>query len=380
MTDHTTTNTTTDATVTDDAAFFTPPALNDHHKPGDILRLRPISPPRLPAGPAWQILYVSQDSHGARIPVSGTVITPSGTGLDHDPILIYYPSFHGLGGEHCAPSQLIADGGEPDTDQISAVLARGWPVAVVDGEGLGVRGHGPHTLLAGRAAGQIMLDMGRAVRKIPALNAAERPLLLWGYADGGRASVWAGELHTGYAPELDVRGIAAGAVPTDPGAIARQLDGGPWSGLGLAGLIGLSHAYSHLPLRHVLTSTARQLLADAETSTMSRLCERYQVPLAVWCERADPPWDDPLWKYVLSHEILSASAFPAAPIHLYHGRADTVIPIEFGRGLYLDYRARGAQVSWREYQGNHVRTAGEATKQVLSRLAEYLTATGSACA
>lgn len=393
MTDHTTPDTTTttntplpdeatNAEPMSDAAFFTPPVLDDHHRPGDILRLRPIKIPRLPAGPAWQILYVSEDSHGARIPVSGTVITPSGT-ADLDPMLVYYPAFHGLGGEHCAPSQLIADGQEPDTDQISAVLARGWPIAVVDGEGLGVRGHGPHTFLAGRAAGQIMLDMGRAARAIPDLPAAESPLLLWGYADGGRASVWAGKLHAEYAPELDVKGIAAGAVPTDPGAIARRLNGGPWSALGLAGLIGLSSAYEHLPLRHVLTSTARRLLADAETSSMPRLCQRYQLPLALWCERADPPWGDPLWEYVLAHEILSASVVPAAPVHLYHGHGDTVIPIEFGRGLYLDYRARGAQVSWHEYPGNHFRTAREAIAQVLARLTENLTtgnARGSACA
>ncbi len=366
-----------DASMTDDTltdtAFYTPPDL-DRHRSRAVLRLRPIALPRLPgAGTAWQVLYVSRDSRDTRIPVSGTVITPEGThDLTAGPTLLYYPSFHGLGG-NCAPSQLLAAGQEPDAEQISAALALGWRVAIPDGEGLGVRGHGPHTWLAGRAAGHVGLDLVRAMRAIPALHGVDTPILVWGYADGGRAAIWAGGLQEGYASELEIRGIAAGAVPTDPGAIARTLDGGPWSGLGLAALIGLSRAYRHLPLRHLLNDEARRLLADAETSSTSVLCERYQHPLALWCYRPDP-WLDPLWRYVAAHEAIGASLIPDAPLHLYHGGRDTIVPVEYGHRLHKDFRARGARVSWHEYDANHFRTAREATGDVLARLGENLAA------
>ncbi len=361
-----------------DTAFYTPPELERGHRPGAVLRLRPTQTPRLPgAGTAWQLLYVSRDTNDARIPVSGTVITPEGSDdLTAGPTLLYYPSFHGLGGD-CAPSQLLAAGREPEAEQISAALAAGWRVAVPDGEGLGVRGQGPHTFLAGRAAGHVGLDLVRAVRAIPALHAADTPVVIWGYADGGRAALWAGGLQAEYAPDLDMRGIAAGAVPTDPSAIAQTLDGGPWTALGLAGLIGLSRAYQRLPLRHVLTDEARGLLMDAQAADVVTLCTRYQHPLALWCYRPDP-WDDPLWRYVATRERVSASLIPGVPVHLYHGAHDTIIPAEYGQRLYQDFRARGARVSWQEYDTNHFRTAREAIADVLARLTEDLTATSAA--
>jgi fermentation-respiration switch protein FrsA (DUF1100 family) len=217
--------------------------------------------------------------------------------------------------------------------------------------------------------------MARAARAIPAAAAPAAPAVLWGYADGGRAAIWAADLHGQYAPTVDIRGIAAGAVVTDPGEIARGLDGGPWSALGLAGLIGLARAHRHLPLRHVLTHEARVLLADAESLSMPVLCQRYLHPIGTWCTRPDP-WDDPMWRHILAHELPSPTGFPAAPVHLYHGRADTVVPVRYGRRLYQDYRARGVRVSWCEYPGNHFRAALDATDDVLSRLADNLATPG----
>ncbi|WP_067902624.1 lipase family protein [Nocardia vaccinii] len=355
-----------------DSEFYTPPPLAKLHRPGDVLRMRPVTLNLPRAGAAWQILYVSRDVHGEPIPVSGTVITPKGRKrAGEEPVLVYQPSFHGLGGP-CAPSQLLAAGTEPDSEQISAVLARGWTVAVVDGHGMGVLGLGPHTFLTGRTAGQVMLDLARAATRIPALHAAEAPILLWGYADGGRAAVWAGGLQPGYAPDLDVRGIAAGAVVTDPGPILRHLDRSPWPGLVLAGLVGLSHAHRHLPLRHVFTDAARVLLADAESASRTQLCERYRHPVVTWCERPDP-WNDVMWRHVLNLEITGAAGVPRAPVHLYHGARDALVPVGFGRLLYTDLRAHGVRADWRAYDGAHFRTARTATDDALAQLARDLT-------
>jgi fermentation-respiration switch protein FrsA (DUF1100 family) len=170
---------------------------------------------------------------------------------------------------------------------------------------------------------------------------------------------------------LDLAGIAAGAVVTDPGEILRTLDGGPWSALGVAGLLGLSHAHRHLPLRHILTGQARRVLAEAQTASVATLCQRYGQPLGSWCDRPDP-WDDPLWRQILTHELISASVVPDVPVHLYHGGGDTIVPVEFGHRLYTGYRAHGAAASWHEYGADHFRTALDATGDVLDRLADDL--------
>ncbi|GAB2709399.1 lipase family protein [Nocardia thraciensis] len=372
--DTNTSGTTTSGATDADVGFYTPPTLHDDHRIGEILRLRPTVLPKLAgAGPAWQIMYVSRDSHGEPIPVSGTMITPEDAGedLSSGPLLVYQPSFHGLAATS-APSRLLAAGTEPEAEQISAALARGWPVAVVDGEGLGVLGQGPHTFLAGRAAGQVMLDLARAAARIPAVDAVGAPILLWGYADGGRAAVWAGGLQPGYAPELELRGIAAGAVVTDPGPILRHIDRTSWPGLGLAGLIGLSRAHRHLPLRHVFTETARGLLADVEAASRAELCQRYRHPFTTWCAHPDP-LDDPVWRHVAALELIKASGTPAVPVHLYHGGKDAIVPIEFGRRFADDLKARGAHVAWREYKTDHFRTARTATTDALAALARNLT-------
>ncbi|MFF0458519.1 lipase family protein [Nocardia africana] len=354
-----------------DVEFYTPPALDGLHRPGDILRLRP-APALSGADQAWQILYVSRDSCDQPIPVSATVLTPDASAPDlGGAVLVYYPSFHGLGGP--AASQLLATGAEPDGAQIRAALARGFVVAVADGEGLGVIGHGPHTFLAGRAGGQVMLDLARAAVRIPALNAIEPPVVFWGYGDGGRAAVWAGGLQLACAPELDVRGIAAGAVVTDPGQALRSVNRGAWAGLGLAALIGLSHAHRHLPLRHIFTEESRHsVVAEAEVSNRGGFFERYRHPVGVWCERPDV-WNDPLWQHVFTLELINATVIPAAPIHLYHGATDAIVPVTFGRHLVHDFRTRGAQVGWREYDGDHCRTARTSIDDVLDQLTEYLT-------
>ncbi|WP_067885738.1 lipase family protein [Nocardia vaccinii] len=354
-----------------DIDFYTPPVLEDHHRPGDVLRLLPTPTPGLPcAGPAWRLLYCSRDTYGELIVVSGTVIS-SAVGDDPDaPVVVYAPSFHGLGGPSTAPSQRLAAGNEPDIDQIGAVLARGWHVAVTDGEGLGVHGVGPHTFLAGRVAGQVMLDLGRAVARIPALHAQQSALVLWGYADGGRAAQWAGDLQPGYAPELDVRGVAAGAVVTDPGAILPLVDQSPWPMLALAGVIGLSHAHRNLPLRHVFFDEARPLVEHAGELSAQELCLRFGHRLQTWCDR--PVWDDPMWRYVFGQERTSAVVSPVVPVHLYHGRTDAIVPVEAGRELVDDYRARGVRVSWSEYTGDHFSTRTEAIEDVLARLTDHL--------
>lgn len=354
-----------------DVDFYTPPALDGLHRPGDILRLRP-APALSGADQAWQILYVSRDSCDQPIPVSATVITPDASAPDlGGAVLVYYPSFHGLGGP--SASQLLAMGAEPDGAQIRAALARGFVVAVADGEGLGVIGYGPHTFLAGRAGGQVMLDLARAATRVPALNAAESPVVFWGYGDGGRSAVWAGGLQLVCAPELDVRGIAAGAVVTDPGQALRSVNRGAWAGLGLAALIGLSHAHRHLPLRHIFTEESRRsLLAEAEASNRVRFCDTWRHPVGVWCEWPDV-WNDPVWQHVFAHELLSASMVPAAPLHLYHGATDAIVPVEFGRRLARDFRSRGGRVGWREYDADHFRTARAAIGDVLDHLTEDLT-------
>ncbi|WP_083888174.1 lipase family protein [Nocardia asiatica] len=360
----------TDPIAIDDG-FYSSPDNGIAAPAGQLLRRRPITLAGLRgAGPAWQVVYATTGSR-APMAASGTVITASPVAgvADPGPVLVYCPSFHGLGGR-CAPSQLLAEGREPESLFIATALERGWTVAVPDGPCLGVTGLGPHQFLAGAAGAHAVLDLARATRHLPELSDAG-PCVVWGYGDGGRNAVWAAEQQPAYAPELDLRGVAAGGVVADPGAVIAGIDGGPWAGLALAGLIGLSRAYSHLPTGHLLTDAGRETVQQARVLDAAELLLTYRnQSLGGWCERPDP-WNDPLWRYVLANET-SGRAAPKVPVHLYHGIEDALVPVEIGRSLFTEYRALGVDLSWREYSTSHVGAARDGAAEAVARLAGYL--------
>ncbi|WP_433664634.1 lipase family protein [Nocardia sp. CA-128927] len=360
----------TDTLTEDDDLFFAAEPVEPNRQSGDLLRMRKTTTPQLDSvSDAWQVVYVSSNSYGELTPASGMVIAPD-TAATPGALLVYCPAFHGLGGV-CAPSQQLATGTESEADLLARGLERGWTVAVPDGQGLGLTGMGPHTFLAGRAAGHTTLDIARAAQRIPDLDLDNVPIGLWGYADGGRAALWAGEIQPQYASELDLRGIAAGATVSDPGELIEDFDGGKWSALTLAGLIGLGRAYAHLPMLHVLTAEGHLVAEYAETLSATELLATYRrQPLARWCERPDP-WNDPMWKYVLARERCGIDA-PKVPVHLYHGSEDTLIPVTSGRRLFRDYRDHGVDLSWREYPVDNQQAAIDGAADAIARLTAYL--------
>lgn len=342
------------------------------HLPGTILRRREVDLAGLEgAGSAWQIVYATRTGLGAPLPASGIVITPSTTEIaGAGPTLVYCPRFHGLAGP-CAPSQLLVRGEEPEAGFITAGLQRGWTVAVPDGPGLGMTDLGPYQFLAGHAGARAVLDLARAVRDMPELEATESPFAVWGFGDGGRTAIWTGEAHFDYAAELDLRGVAAGAVVADPGALISEIDGGPWAGLALAGLIGLGRAYRHLPVDHILLASGREVIKRASKLDAADIQVDYRhQPLGQWCERPDP-WNDAMWRYVLANEQ-SARVAPRVPVHLYHGTQDALVPVAMGRELFAAYRTLGVDLSWREYHNSHLGTAADGAGEAISRLASYL--------
>ncbi|WP_194817923.1 lipase family protein [Nocardia sp. XZ_19_385] len=352
-----------------DDEFYTAPEITGH-QPGALLKMRKAVLPQLDSVQAWQILYVATDNFGEKLPASGSVIVPdSNAAAGAGPLVAYVPSFHGMGGR-CAPSQLLQGGAEREIDHIAMALDRGWTVAIPDGRGLGVHDVGPHTFLAGFSGGAAVLDIVRAAQTIPDLDCLDAPIGVWGYADGGRYAVWAAEMAPDYAPELDLRGVTAGAVIADPGELAERYDLGPYPGLGWAATLGLARANSHLPMLHMVNPIGQTVLSFVQNSTATQVLARFGRPISQYCDRADP-WSDPVWRYALDRER-SGQRNPRCPLHLYHGTDDIFVPIETAEHLRDTYRAAGVEVSWRDYQCGHYETATEGASEAVTRLSAYL--------
>ncbi|GAA3440897.1 lipase family protein [Planomonospora venezuelensis] len=311
--------------------------------PGGLLRSRKVEIKIDAEAAAWQVVYASTDSRDRPVAVSGTVLVPSApwAGAGPRPILSYGVGVHGLGRD-AAPSHLMRSGNEMETALIELALARGWAVAVTDGEGLGMPG--PHTYGAGRSGAHAMLDAVRAATGLDGCPPAGGPVLVWGYSEGGRYAAWAAELQPSYAPDLDLRGVAAGGVPSDLRAVAKAIDGGPFSGLGLAVLVGLARAHRDSALEAILSESGRAAAARAATLDAAGLIVDFPEPMHHHTVREEP-WDEPVWRDLLDRER-NGRHRPDAPVYLYHVLGDLLVPTELGRRLFADYAARGADVTW----------------------------------
>ncbi len=337
---------------------------------GAVVRARPVSLSGLEPCAATQIVYTTTATDAATIPVSGTVLVPEAPwrGPGARPIVSYGVGVHGLGRDN-APSYLLATGAEWEVGFIDLALARGWSVAITDGEGLGMPG--PHTYGAGHVGGRAMLDIVRAaVDGIDGVD-APAPVLLWGYSEGGRCAAWAAEHQPHYARELPLVALAAGGAPTDLAAVVEAIDGGPYSGLGLAVLVGLAHAHADAGLWEILNPRGRAAAEVAATLDVGGLISAHPEPMATWTVR-DEPWLHPAWRAVLRAER-NPGGTPRVPVYLYHARGDDIVPISSARQLASTYQAMGVPVTSVELDStDHLSGAIEGAADAVDWLARRL--------
>ncbi|MEV0615837.1 lipase family protein [Nonomuraea sp. NPDC050404] len=317
--------------------------------PGDVVSAEPTTVYLLPGKlleipvRAWNVRYASTSATGAANTVSGTLLVPrAGYPLGTRPIIGYAFGTHGLG-DQCAPSAGLSRGGEAELALISLFLLKGYAVATTDYEGLGTPG--THTYMAGISQGQAVLDAVRAASRVSGAGLSDRaPVGVMGYSQGGSAAGWAAQLQPSYAPELRLRGVAAGGVPADLHAVAMHLDGGPDFGLAAAAGVGLDAAYPELDLEADLNDRGRALLADAADDCVGDL----ETKLAGLRFSDLSPVDllnQPKWLTRLAENRLGATR-PRAPMFLYHARGDEIIPLAVGSTLRTEYCRAGANVRW----------------------------------
>ncbi|MEV4066533.1 lipase family protein [Nonomuraea dietziae] len=325
---------------------------------GDVISAQPttvyLAPGKLLEVPvdAWRLLYRSTSATGGLNAVSGTLLVPkTDYPFGRRPIVGYAVGTHGMG-DQCAPSTSMNEGREAELALISLFLLKGFAVAVTDYEGLGTPG--THTYMAGISQGQAVLDSVRAAMRVPdARLSADAPVAIMGYSQGGSSAAWAAQLQPSYAPELRVRGVAAGGVPADLKAVAQHLDGSASFGLAAAAGLGLDAAYPELDLEADLNERGRALLADAADDCVAEI----NVKLAGLRFSDLSSLDllnQPKWVARLTENRLGAAA-PRVPVFLYHAQGDEIIPHSVGTTLRSQYCSAGARVRWVSLvAGNHV--------------------------
>ncbi|GAA4582666.1 lipase family protein [Planotetraspora phitsanulokensis] len=330
---------------------------------GELVEASPttvyLAPGRLLEVPvkAWHLRYRSTSATGTANVVSGTLLVPrTPYPFGRRPIAGYAVGTHGLG-DRCAPSNAMAQGTEAELAIMSLMLLKGWAVAVTDYEGLGTPGD--HTYMAGLSQGHAVLDSIRAATRVgEAKLSTEAPVVVMGYSQGGSSAAWAAQLQPSYAPELRLKGVAAGGVPADLQAVADNLDGTSDFGLAAAAGLGLDAAYPELSLASHLTPEGSALFTGARDDCVAELRSALSGRRLSELTTADV-MHLPEWQARLRENRLGATT-PRVPMYLYHAKGDEIIPYGVGATLRKEYCAQGAKVLWTGLPaGSHVLGAVE---------------------
>jgi len=193
----------TSVTMQTPDAFYDPPP-NVPRKPGVLLRSEPLRDVTLPVGVrGWRILYATSVDDNTPATAVAIVFAPTGSSAGPRPVIAWEHATTGLL-QKCMPSLLsAASKGIFERDRI---VMSGWVVVATD-YSFAEKG-GPHPYLIGEAEARAALDSVRAARKISELM-LDRRMVVWGYSQGGHAALWTGIVGPRYAPDLEIRGVAA---------------------------------------------------------------------------------------------------------------------------------------------------------------------------
>lgn len=107
---------------------------------------------------------------------------------------------------------------------VSEVLDEGWVFIASDYAGLATPG--PHPYLIGEGEARSILDAVRAAHDLRELTISLETVV-WGHSQGGHAALWTGILARSYAPELQVKGVAAISPASDLPAMLTGIEATP---------------------------------------------------------------------------------------------------------------------------------------------------------
>ncbi|CAN5521939.1 hypothetical protein BH20ACT2_BH20ACT2_12030 [soil metagenome] len=127
--------------------------------------------------------------------------------------------------------------------------------------------------------------------------------------------------------------VAAAAFPL--------FDGASFSGLGLGAVVGISREYPEL--LELINDAGRALIDDIGDDCVGELTAKYPFRrLAEFTISADPI-NEPVAQAVLA-DLRMGSEAPTAPVHLWHGQLDQLVPFSAVQVLQQEWCAGGATV------------------------------------
>ncbi|MFL6172170.1 MAG: lipase family protein [Marmoricola sp.] len=342
--------------VPENDPFYAVPATIASYADGAVIASRKVTAIAyllpIPAD-AWQILYRTNDAHGAPTATVTTLMVPrtAWKGAGTRPLVSYQTAEDGVAGK-CAPSYGLRGGllgtrnaSDAESGLMVSALSNGWAVAAPDYEGPDSQ------FLAGRMEGQAVLDgLRAAVSFSPAGLSAGTRLGIWGYSGGAFASSIASQLQATYAPELNVAGVALGGVVGDIRKTIDDFSGSAVGGAIAMGVNGPLKAFPEYDLGQYLSTAGRAKVAAASGDCIADAVARYPFLSIKQIEAFPGALDSPVVAGLLhANSPLGIPGTPTAPVYDYHARYDELAPVGPDRELMRRYCDSGQSVEHVEH-------------------------------
>ena len=273
-------------------------------------------------GHVYRVQYSSESVYGKPTLVTGLVMVP-----DTPPPAGGYPVVtwgHGTNGmaDQCAPSLDPAQA-VPLQNQL---LDKGWVVTASDYQGEGTPGLLPY--LVGVVAARNTIDIVRAADHLPAAHASKN-YVVWGHSEGGQTAMFSLDIADSYAPDLHLRGVVAGAPPSQFQYVYTFLKTSPFRYYLFMAGAGFNVAYGNTaaPLNQVLTAKGISLLPVLNQGCADYIAEKTNgYPLGE-IVKADP-FTVPAWqKLLMANDPGTFTTPSSAPLLIIQGGADEQIPV-----------------------------------------------------
>lgn len=324
--------------------------------PGEVLRYRTVTAKDYSAevSKSYQLMYVTTDTHGQAVGAITTVLIPKNAPATGRKILSYQ-SFYDSLTQTCTPSYLTAQGKLFESGNAKPALKKGIVVVMSDYEGL------DDQWIAGLNTAHGVLDGVRAAINFKQAGLATgAAVAMMGFSGGGHATGWAAEVAPGYAPDLNIVGAAMGGVPANPGNVARKVDGGLFSAVYFGAVVGLARAYPEIDPEQYATAAGKAMIKDMGTRCLLGMFQGQNEMLVKYAFQKSA-------KYLKNPDFLNlpeiaaiidentmGRRFPTAPLYVYEGTNDEIMPIKDVDDLVNTYCANGVSVQYNRTGGDHL--------------------------
>lgn len=321
----------------------------ERSKPGQILRIMPLTGGGPEGTKAYRIIYRSVGVDDEPVSVSGALFLSEDDPPEGGrPVIAWAHPTTGVSGA-CAPSRLTTLANK--IPGLERLMRDGYAVVATDYVGLG--SGGPHPYLHGRSQARAIIDAVRAVRPLRDVR-AKPAFTVWGHSQGGHAALFVGEHAPEYAPELDLVGVVAVAPPTDLVRLFEHDRGTLWGNVLSAMTLYSWSGIFGIPVDDIVEPRALASFQRVANDCMQTLPDLIRIvedgqSIGGNFFKKDPTREDP-WRSLLVLNSPGHQAI-AAPVLVLQGEADDIVDWRVTRDYVHQLCAKGSRVTFSLMRG-----------------------------